>query len=317
MTAPTAPNQLIRYARPGTLSRPGPLGRAVRLLMSAVCLWPAFELATQSSVSDLQTPSWWFLLAVSLLLSTYVINLGFGLSLGRWPRHIALLVLVAIGLTGLAVERTLVNTPLWLAGTLWSAYIFGHLGVSFLFASLIATPGCEMRAIPHLLGKVSGAEAQEHSCPIFIDTLDRWEQGRKAEAVDSNAVEGSDSDRDSKTEDLLRSPGRLLAWYGIPFIAIQLAGNFGGRALALWLPALAFLVLAAMCLLNAYRSQRLHCYFLGPWMLVAGVAMTLYAVDWLNFGPGTWPILVNTALAGGACISVKAEFLWGRYSRHS
>ena len=42
------------------------------------------------------------------------------------------------------------------------------------------TPGCEMRALPHLWMLATGRETAEHFCPTgFLDSLDRWEAGRR------------------------------------------------------------------------------------------------------------------------------------------
>lgn len=60
---------------------------------------------------------------------------------------------------------------------LWMTYVYGHLGVSFVISSIIKTPGCEMRALPHLWGILSGKESKEHQCPAFIRTIDEWEKG--------------------------------------------------------------------------------------------------------------------------------------------
>ena len=61
----------------------------------------------------------------------------------------------------------------------WLSYVYGHLGLSLLIASVIGTPGCEMRAIPHLSTIVTGRETAEHYCPGFFNGLDKWE-GRKS-----------------------------------------------------------------------------------------------------------------------------------------
>ncbi len=67
----------------------------------------------------------------------------------------------------------------WVLGIVfwsWLFYFYMHLGTSFLLASVLATPGCEMRAIPELFGKLSGNPTDEHHCPAaFITRLDEWE----------------------------------------------------------------------------------------------------------------------------------------------
>ena len=58
------------------------------------------------------------------------------------------------------------------------AYTFIHLGLSFVLSAILATPGCEMRAIPHLWTLVTGRATKEHYCPGFLDGLDKWELSR-------------------------------------------------------------------------------------------------------------------------------------------
>lgn len=62
---------------------------------------------------------------------------------------------------------------------LWMSYVFGHLGVSFVVAAIIRTPGCEMRGLPHLWSKLTGSESLEHYCPGFLAPLDKWEKTLK------------------------------------------------------------------------------------------------------------------------------------------
>ena len=66
--------------------------------------------------------------------------------------------------------------PLGAFVRVWMVYWSLHLGGSFVLAALIATPGCEMRAVPHLTSLITGHAAKEHYCPGFIDPLDRWER---------------------------------------------------------------------------------------------------------------------------------------------
>lgn len=61
----------------------------------------------------------------------------------------------------------------------WLGYFYGHLGVSFLLAAAIGTPGCEMRSIPELIGRARGTPSHEHRCPVgFLARIDEWERGR-------------------------------------------------------------------------------------------------------------------------------------------
>jgi len=59
-------------------------------------------------------------------------------------------------------------------------YSNGDLGISFVVSLVIKNPGCEMCALPHLLGNIAGNGAKEHHCqPFIIITIDEWEEGLK------------------------------------------------------------------------------------------------------------------------------------------
>jgi hypothetical protein len=60
----------------------------------------------------------------------------------------------------------------------WHTF-YGHLGIAFVLSAIIATPGCEMRSIPDLFGRVIGKPSEEHHCPAaFITKIDEWEHRR-------------------------------------------------------------------------------------------------------------------------------------------
>ena len=105
-------------------------------------------------------------------------NLGFGRDWRNRPR----LVVLGLGLGAMVIDL-LVYEQFWapplgalVYGT--TVYTFAHLGPSFILATLLRTPGCEMRAIPDLLGRLTGRTAAEHHCPGFITPLDNWEARR-------------------------------------------------------------------------------------------------------------------------------------------
>jgi hypothetical protein len=59
----------------------------------------------------------------------------------------------------------------------WLLYTLGHLGVSFVLAAVIATPGCEMRSLPQLGAKLRRRTTDMHYCPGILTPVDRWESG--------------------------------------------------------------------------------------------------------------------------------------------
>jgi len=180
-----------QFDEPGTLSRPGIMGRIVRFLMGVLVLSAfyqeadvAFAFITGTRYMDAfppQSPFFWISVLITFWVFPYVINIGWTKAWGRWPQLvIGLLAGIAI-LWGIGQFGNWWAPPLEVLLLAWMTYTFGHLGLSFLLASLIATPGCEMRAIPHLWTLLTGRKTKEHYCPGFLDPVDNWESKMGAE----------------------------------------------------------------------------------------------------------------------------------------
>ena len=176
----------LKLDEPGTLPRPGPIGRLARLVLGALSIWFIIELLgirtdLLDNDGDVRAFVWNGFLP-SIILISYVINIGFSRAWKKWPAIVSALVLVAIaGISYLndgAIESAVLARAMWI----WELYIFGHLGVSFLISGLIATPGCEMRAFHDLYSRITGKPTKEHYCPIGpLHPIDQWEaSSRKA-----------------------------------------------------------------------------------------------------------------------------------------
>ena len=294
----------FRFAAPGTLERPGPIGRLGRLAMGILMGWVAWQTALNSDVADLSSVALWFWFLFALLLAPYVVNIGFGVKSGAWPRIVAIVLVTGGGLVDYVQGGTFMNGILWATMAVVMVYLFGHLGLSFLLSALLATPGCEMRAISHLVGIVRGKPSQEHYCPGYIDGLDRWERER-AKPKEQRSVP------DGPANDLTRGWGRLLLVYGIPWLAIQLVGNLSDTALPVavtW--TLAFTVMGVACVVNAVRCNRVHCWFVGPWFLLTALTTALRYFDFVSL---SWPTIVNAGLLGALLLFLFSENIWGKY----
>ena len=312
MASKLAMKDTFRFDQPGTIKKPGPIGRIVRLALGALCLLMVWKLAIYSDTSDLRNPSFWVLAALGLMLAPYVINIGLGVNWGTWPRITSIVLILGAALVSYFSAGSVLAYPLWATTTVWMIYIYGHLGVSFLISAIIATPGCEMRAIPHLIGMARNQDAREHYCPGFIENIDEWEHGRAANTDEARTGASPETDKD-----ILNNAGGQLLVYGVPFVALQLAGNLAGFTIATAVPAIAFLLVGVACSYNAIRSRRVHCYFLGPWCLIAGTMTALYSLRIIDFGPGSWSLIVNSGLVGAAVLYVVSEKIWGKYfGRH-
>ena len=169
------------FVRPGTLHKPKMIGRAVRLLLGLGCCVCAFQYAAIPQVLlHIDTPhvSVFLWPAVALWVLPPVVNLGFGRGWENRPRVVVLLLCAAAIAVDLVVFGQLWGPPLGGVVYIVTVYTFAHLGVSFILAAFLATPGCEMRSVPDLLGRLTGRTAQEHHCPGFIQPLDNWEARR-------------------------------------------------------------------------------------------------------------------------------------------
>ena len=168
------------FVKPGTLPVPGPIGRAFRLILGLGLLWLVM-VTIVGGPSELLGPEpppidWLIPAAVAVWVVPDVINIGWSRHWGRRPR-LVLIALLALGI----VLNLAFYSDVWAPAGGWIViavftYIFSHLGVSFLLSVVLGTPGCEMRAIPQLVGRFKGREVVEHSCPGPVDTVDRWER---------------------------------------------------------------------------------------------------------------------------------------------
>ncbi len=181
------------FEEQGSLQPPMLIGRIVRLLgglwlLSATYplivdgLYPRLVLGSGWTSGSPPPNSWtfWVFLAFAFWVTPYVINIGFT---KNW-RHGSQWVIA--GLAVALITGDVVIYGEWWAGPLavfvllWLTYFAIHLGLSFVLSSMLATPGCEMRAIPHLWTLVTGRATKEHYCPGPLDRLDQWERNRSA-----------------------------------------------------------------------------------------------------------------------------------------
>ena len=173
----------LKLLEQGTLSRAGPIGRIVRLTLGLLCMYALWEITNIAANFIAQPvrflPNLSLLLLAPFCIFNYVINIGYSKDWHRYPLIASLVSFAVIALGGYIINGDVNSNLLGIALIAWLGYFFGHLGVSFLIAAVLATPGCEMRAIPELIGKVTGKASSEHQCPVsFISGIDNWERKR-------------------------------------------------------------------------------------------------------------------------------------------
>ena len=173
----------LKLDEPGSLPKPGPVGRLVRLAFGLLCAWYVkglIDVADTLVTSDghIRTLIWNGILP-GLFLISYVINIGFSRAWRKWPAIVSAIVFLVVAVIGYlpqgVVETELLARVIWI----WELYVSSHLGVAFLIAGSIGTPGCEMRAFHDLYSRLTGKQTKEHYCPIGpLHPIDQWESRR-------------------------------------------------------------------------------------------------------------------------------------------
>ena len=173
----------LKLCDSGSLPRPGPVGRLVRLAFGFICVWYVFQLIEVSgqlmSEDGHIIPIVWNGVIIGLFLISYVINIGFSRDWKKWPAYISGSIFLAIAGIGYVMKGTIETDLLARAMWDWEVYLFSHLGGAFIISSLIGTPGCEMRAFHDLYSRLTGIPTREHYCPVGpLHSIDQWEAGR-------------------------------------------------------------------------------------------------------------------------------------------
>lgn len=173
----------LELVDPGTLTRPGPIGRLVRLSLGALCLYVFADLFYYAEWTVTQPFSSlanrFLVLLAPLCIFNYVVNIGYSKSWGRRPLLLSLIALAVFAGIAFLFTSNFDSPILGVPLNLWLGYFYGHLGFSFTLSAVLATPGCEMRAIPELFGRMRGTPSEEHHCPAaFISKIDEWEHRR-------------------------------------------------------------------------------------------------------------------------------------------
>ena len=174
----------LKLDEPGMLPRPGPVGSMARLSLGVLCLWYVYGLILIAS--EVMSPAGnvraiiWNGILPGLFLVSYVVNIGFSRAWKKWPAIVSAIVFGVIAAAGYSISGSGETVVLARLVWSWELYVFAHLGLAFLLAAVIGTPGCEMRAFHDLYSKVTGVPTKEHFCPIGpLQPIDRWEDGRR------------------------------------------------------------------------------------------------------------------------------------------
>jgi len=170
----------------GSLPRPGPVGRVVRLAFGVLCLWYVVNLIQVTgnlidSDGHIRTVIWNGIL-IGLFLVSYVVNIGFSKPWKKWPVVFSISVFMLIAGVGYWTQGSFETNLFAQAVWIWELYVFLHLGLAFFVASVIGSAGCEMRAFHELYSRLTGTPTKEHYCPIGpLNAIDQWEARRASQ----------------------------------------------------------------------------------------------------------------------------------------
>lgn len=119
---------------------------------------------------------------------------------------------------------------------------------------------------------------------------------------------------DSQRRDMLCNGATMFLFWCLPACAFAV-GFFvsPGLRTVFWTLSLGFM--GTLCLLNASRCGRIHCYFTGPFFILAALASLGYGIGFLPFGPSGWKWIGNITMIGAIVLSCIPEFVLGRYRR--
>jgi len=147
--------------------------------MGLLQLQLVITLVTQPQIIQSETPpsniGLWVAVGIAFALLPWTVNLGFNKKWHSKPLIVALIVLGLAAIVGYASSGGLWNVPTALVLFAITIYVHGHMGICHVLASLIATPGCEMRALPEVWSKITGGHTEFHVCPGTWSRMDDWE----------------------------------------------------------------------------------------------------------------------------------------------
>ena len=122
----------------------------MRLGFGVLCAGYVFGLVETSAdpmlVGGRIRPFIWNGVIIGIFLISYVIDIGFSRDWKKWPAVVSVVIFLGIAGWGYLSTGTVETVILAHVIRYWELYLFSHLGLAFLTAAAIATPGCEMRA---------------------------------------------------------------------------------------------------------------------------------------------------------------------------
>ena len=134
-----------QFEEPGSLERPGPIGRIVRIVAGILCVYFLFLVVKgQAGMMGADVPTdarVWIGAVLCLYGLPHIFNIGYGRNWGGWPRWVTLLLAL-----GAVAFSTFQHDSLWgpepgLIVFVLLGFVLINLGPSFVLSGILATPG--------------------------------------------------------------------------------------------------------------------------------------------------------------------------------
>ena len=117
--------------------------------------------------------------------------------------------------------------------------------------------------------------------------------------------------------DLVTRKVAALLW-GVPVAALLVASFMDLDAATRTLTwTISLLWAGGACVLNAWRSRRLHCHLTGPFFIALAGLGLVHGSGFVSFGPRGGTILGLLLLLGTPLLTFVPEWIFGKYSKRS
>lgn len=132
------------FENPGTLPKPGLIGRVLRLILAFILLCFFASVITNYQfweVIDLRNIFIWMGVIYCFYAFPHAINIGFQLHLGRWPQLIFIITTSLAVVWDISWYGIFPGKAFSLSLVVLVVYVTIHIGISHLLAAFFAVPG--------------------------------------------------------------------------------------------------------------------------------------------------------------------------------
>jgi hypothetical protein len=123
--------------------------------------------------------------------------------------------------------------------------------------------------------------------------------------------------RQGAPADLVTRKVAALLW-GVPLAALLMASFMNLDAATrtpIW--TISLLWAGGACVLNAWRSGRLHCHLTGPYFIALAGLGFVHGSGVVSLGPDGWTFLGALLVVGAPLLTFIPEWVFGKYAKRT